>query len=333
MAKEGGDITAGLSRVEELFEARNPKYLAEIAPFHGRITRIENEGNIVHMDIEATEKQVREYYISDETMVVSVAKGDTVEARQIIAKSKETKLKIQTTHAGRVIKLTKDIITVEDLVPEQVAFEVPAGRNILVKEDDIVKIGTKLTEGHVNIQSLMEIAGPLATEMYIVNDIKEIYASQGQTVNAKHIELITRQMFSKVRITNAGDSSFFPGDIVDIIRFRKENRELAKNGMQEAIGVEMLLGLTKISLFTESWLSAASFQETVRVLVDASTSRKIDYLDGLKENVIIGRLIPTLQYFENNRDVGEFFSHVNDGDGTFDDYEELEITTASTSLV
>lgn len=119
-------------------------------------------------------------------------------------------------------------------------------------------------------------------------------------------------MFSKIRITNAGDSTFFPGDVVDVIRFRKENRELAKNGQKEAIGVDLLLGLTKISLFTPSWLSAASFQETVRVLVDASTARQVDGLDGLKENVIIGRLIPTLDYFENNRDVGEFFEHEND---------------------
>ena len=265
-------------------------------------------------------------------MAVSVAKGDTVEAKQIIAKSKESKTKIQTSHAGRVTKVTKDIIVLEDLIPERVNYEIPAGRNILVRAGDTVKLGTKLTEGHINLQSLMDVAGVLATELYIVNDIKEIYSSQGQTVNAKHIELIVRQMFSKVRITNAGDSSFFPGDIVDVIRFRKENRELAKTGHEEAIGVQMLLGLTKISLFTESWLSAASFQETVRVLVDASTSRKIDHLDGLKENVIIGRLIPTLHYFENNRDVGEFFSHASDDD-SFDDYQELEITTSSTSLV
>jgi len=178
----------------------------------------------------------------------------------------------------------------------------------------------------------MDTAGMLATEMYIVNDIKEIYSSQGQTVNAKHIELIARQMFSKIRITNAGDSTFFPGDIVDIIRFRKENKEIAKAGGVEALGVDLLLGLTKISLFTESWLSAASFQETVRVLVDASTSRKVDHLDGLKENVIIGRLIPTLQYFDNNRDVGEYFAHERDGEFE-DDYSELEITTSSTSMV
>jgi DNA-directed RNA polymerase subunit beta' len=119
---------------------------------------------------------------------------------------------------------------------------------------------------------------------------------------------------------------------VDIIRYRKENRELSQNGLKEAIGTPLLLGLTKISLFTESWLSSASFQETVRVLVEASTSRKIDFLDGLKENVIIGRLIPTLQYFENNRDVGEFFAHADDAQ-YIDDGQELEITTSSTSLV
>lgn len=179
----------------------------------------------------------------------------------------------------------------------------------------------------------MESAGTLQTAIYIVNDIKEIYSSQGQTVNAKHIELIVRQMFSKVRITNSGDSSFFPGDVVDVIRFRKENRALAKSGQVEAIGVELLLGLTKISLFTDSWLSAASFQETVRVLVDASTARKIDYLDGLKENVIIGRLIPTLEYYDNNREVGEYFAHEND-DLPDDLYAPgLEITTSSTSMI
>jgi DNA-directed RNA polymerase subunit beta' len=253
--------------------------------------------------VEATGKQAREYYLLDETMKPSVAKGDIIEAKTIIAKSKETKQKIQATHPGRVIKITDDIIVIEDLAPEQVKYEAPVGRNVLVKEGDNIKIGVKLIEGHINLQSLMDTAGVLAAELYIVSDIKEIYSSQGQTVNAKHIEIIVRQMFSKVRITSAGDSSFFPGDIVDIIRFRKENRELAKAGEVEAIGSQMLLGLTKISLFTESWLSAASFQETVRVLVDASTSKKIDYLDGLKENVIIGRLIPTLNYFENNRDV------------------------------
>ena len=286
------------------------------------------------MEIESTEKTVREYYTIDADMKAIVAKGDTVEARQMIAKMQGTRQRVQASHAGRVLRIDDNVIVIEDLVPEKITFDIPTGRNILAKEGDVVKKGSKLTEGHIDLQRLMDTVGSLGTSLYIVDDIKEIYSSQGQTVNAKHIELIVRQMFSKIRITNAGDSSFFPGDIVDVIRFRKENRELAQEGKKEALGVELLLGLTKISLFTESWLSAASFQETVRVLVDASTSRKIDHLDGLKENVIIGRLIPTLNYFENNRDVGEFFSHENDG-SSHDDFDtsELEITSSSTSLI
>lgn len=162
----------------------------------------------------------------------------------------------------------------------------------------------------------MDIAGVLKTQLYIVGEIKGIYSSQGQTVNSKHIELIIRQMFSKVKITNAGDSSFFPGDIVDIIKFKKENDTMSNGNQKQAIGTRLLLGLTKISLFTDSWLSAASFQETVSVLVDASTGRKIDKLEGLKENVIIGRLIPTLAYFENNRGVGEYFGTETEEDYT-----------------
>ncbi len=146
MASAGGDITAGLSRVEELFEARNPKYLAEIAPFEARIISVESEGNITTVTLESLEQKTREYYTLDESMKAMIAKGDTVEAKQIIARSKESKQKVQTTHAGRVVKLTDEIITIEDLTLERVTFEVPAGRNILVHEGDTVKIGSKLTE-------------------------------------------------------------------------------------------------------------------------------------------------------------------------------------------
>lgn len=330
VAQAGGDITAGLTRVEELFEARPPKGAAEIAPFNAKVVAIEVDGSTTRVEIEATDKAVREYYTVDSDMRASVSKGDVVEVKQVIAKMAGSRQRIQATHAGRVVSVNDDVIAIEDLVPERKEFEVPAGRNLTVKKDDIVKIGSKLTEGHINLQNLMEAAGRLATSLYIVNDIKEIYSSQGQTVNAKHIELIVRQMFSKVRVTNAGDSSFFPGDVIDVIRFRKENRRLAKEGLQEALAVELLLGLTKISLFTESWLSAASFQETVRVLVDASTARKVDHLDGLKENVIIGRLIPTLDYFNNNRDVGEYFEHEND-EITYSD-DDLDITAVGSHI-
>lgn len=333
VAQAGGDITAGLTRVEELFEARAPKGAAEIAPFNATVLSAEVEGSTTTIVLEATEKAVREYYTIDPMMQAVVSKGDTVEAKQVLAKFKGSRSRIQATHAGRVISVSDDVIVIEDLTPEHATFEIPAGRRVIVQQGDVVKIGAKLTEGHINLQNLMDTAGGYRTSEYIVKDIKDIYSSQGQTVNSKHIELIVRQMFSRIRVTNAGDSTFFPGDVVDIIRFRKENRELAKAGQNEAIGVELLLGLTKISLFTGSWLSAASFQETVRVLVDASTARQVDYLDGLKENVIIGRLIPTLEYYDNNRDVGEFFEHENDGNAPTEEEFTLEITSASTSMV
>ena len=138
----------------------------------------------------------------------------------------------------------------------------------------------------------MQVGGVLAAEKYIVDEIKSIYSSQGQTVNSKHIELIVRQMFSRIRVLDKGDTDFFPGDIVDIITFKRENDALLAEGKNAGIGERLLLGITKISLYTESWLSAASFQETVRVLVESSVSGKIDKLKELKENVIIGRLIP-----------------------------------------
>lgn len=268
---------------------------------------IHHEGKNVIVTIQAHELVTKDYYLPDESYVAQVKKGDRVTEKQLLAKSKESKVKVNAEQGGVVAKIENGVISIRDEEPQTREYTVEAGRNLLVQEGNIVQIGDKLTEGHINIHHLMEIAGVLKTQLYIVGEIKGIYSSQGQTVNSKHIELIIRQMFSKVKITNAGDSSFFPGDIVDIIKFKKENGIMSETNQKQAIGTRLLLGLTKISLFTDSWLSAASFQETVRVLVDASTARKIDKLEGLKENVIIGRLIPTLAYFENNRDVGEYF--------------------------
>lgn len=184
------------------------------------------------------------------------------------------------------------MIIVKDIEKRRYEYNFDLGKTILVQSGDEVKIGEKLTEGNLSIQKLMQVGGVLAAEKYIVDEIKSIYASQGQTVNSKHIELIVRQMFSRIRVLDKGDTDFFPGDIVDIITFKRENDLLLSEGKKPGIGERLLLGITKISLYTESWLSAASFQETVRVLVESSVSGKIDKLKELKENVIIGRLIP-----------------------------------------
>jgi DNA-directed RNA polymerase subunit beta' len=307
VAKEGWDITAGLTRVEELFEARSPKYESIVAPFTWIVTDIKYWDKEFSVTIVAEELESKEYYLPDDSFKVLVKKWDKVEEKQVLAKSMDGKNKLTAIIAWKVDKVDENMVVVKDIEPQVANYGIEFGKNILSKKWDRIEIGDKLTEGHINIQKLMELAGPLKTQTYIVNDIKEIYTSQGQTVNSKHIELIVRQMFSKIKITNAWDTSFFPGDIVDIIRFKKENGVMVRNNQKQAIGSQLLLGLTKISLFTDSWLSAASFQETVRVLVEASVSRKIDTLDGLKENVIIGRLIPTLKYYNNNKNVGSFY--------------------------
>jgi DNA-directed RNA polymerase subunit beta' len=190
------------------------------------------------------------------------------------------------------------------------------GKTFLVKDGERVKKWQKITEGSLNLQKLKEVAWILRTQQYIVNDIKSIYASQWQTVNSKHIELIVRQMFSRVRVTSKWDTEFFPWDIVDIIRFKKDNDQLLKDGKIPWIAERLLLGITKISLYTDSWLSAASFQETVRVLVESSVSGKIDKFKEMKENVIIGRKIPAWKEYRrlNNEPLeNEYFDDDEDG--------------------
>ena len=158
----------------------------------------------------------------------------------------------------------------------------------------------------------MNIAWVLAAEQYIVSEIKSIYSSQGQTVNSKHIELIVRQMFSKVRITSKWDTEFFPWDIVDAITYNNENARLRKEWKKPCIWERLLLGITKISLHTDSWLSAASFQETVRVLVEASTSGKIDKFGEMKENIIIGRLIPAGKQYRKIHNIHSWDNYIED---------------------
>ncbi len=307
VAKEGWDITQGLTRVEELFEARSPKYESIVAPFNGKITEIKTWEKEIALTIVADILESKEYYLPDQNYKVMVKKWDKIEEKQILAKSQDWKSKITSLRSWKVDKIDENMIVIKDIEPQVATYWIEYGKNIVITEWASIEIWDKITEWHINIQKLMELAGPLKTQSYIVNDIKEIYSSQGQTVNSKHIELIVRQMFSKIKITNAWDTSFFPWDIVDIIKFKKENDDMIKTGWRQAIWSQLLLGLTKISLFTDSWLSAASFQETVRVLVEASVSKKIDKLDGLKENVIIGRLIPTLKYYNNNKNVWSFY--------------------------
>ncbi|MDD2907498.1 MAG: DNA-directed RNA polymerase subunit beta' [Candidatus Gracilibacteria bacterium] len=290
VAKEGGDMAQGLSRVEELFEARSPKVAAEISDIDGNVEVINNESNIT-VRVTATELYDEEYYFEDNYDVV-VKVGQIIKAKHVLAKSTTDKAKISSLFAGEVKKIEEGVIVVRDIETRVFEYTFDLGRRLLVKDGQTISKGQKMTEGSLNLQKLKDVAGILFTEQYIVDEIKAIYSSQGQTVNSKHIELIVRQMFSRVRVTSKGDTEFFPGDIVDIIKFKAENARLIREGKKPGIAERLLLGITKISLYTESWLSAASFQETVRVLVEGSVSGKIDKFKEMKENVIIGRLIP-----------------------------------------
>jgi len=300
VAKEWWDMTQGLARVEELFEARLPKMIAEISDIEWIVHIEQTESNLI-VRVVAEELHTEEYYFEDNFDVI-VKVGQIVKKKQVIAKSNKDKQKLIANFAWEVKKIEEWMIVIKDIENRIFEYTFDMGKTLLVKEWVRVKIWQKLTSGSLSLQKLKEVWWVLAAEQYIVDDIKSIYASQGQTVNSKHIELIVRQMFSRVRVTSKGDSEFFPWDIVDIIKFKAENNRLIREWKRASIAERLLLGITKISLYTDSWLSAASFQETVRVLVEWSVSGKIDKFKEMKENVIIGRLIPAWKQYRRLND-------------------------------
>jgi len=173
-----------------------------------------------------------------------------------------------------------------------VRYEVPGNMQLLVKSNDVVEAGDRLTGGSLNLHDLMRLKGIEATQRYIINEVLRIYAAQGQDVADKHLEIIVRQMFSRVQVEDPGDSAFVTGDIVSRASVVEANTELKKLKKEQITYTQLLLGITKVSIWSDSWLSAASFQDTTRVLINAAVSGRMDRLHGLKENVIIGRKIP-----------------------------------------
>jgi len=193
--------------------------------------------------------------------------------------------------SGGIVKLEEDKMLVVHEAESLKEYTVPAGLSMIVKEGDLVTKGQALTEGNLNLHQIFQLRGIEACQDYMISDVQEIYSSQGQNVNEKHIEIIVRQMFSKVRVVESGNTELVIGDLVDKSRLTQANAKLAGKSKQ-AEAEQLLMGITKVSLNTESFLAAASFQETTRVLIEASITSKTDYLRGLKENVIIGKLIP-----------------------------------------
>jgi DNA-directed RNA polymerase subunit beta' len=293
---EGGDITQGLTRVEELFEARPPKSPAIMAEIGGKAT-LKQVDRITEITVKSREPVEQEYELLA-NMVPTVKKGDEVKEKMVIAKAEDSKSTLKTIESGIVKSITDETITTVSKGPVERIYKAPRGKTLMIKDGEEVTKGQALTAGHLNLKELVKLTDTYTVQKYIMSEVQHIYSSQGQSINDKHVEIISRQMLSKVRVIESNDSPLLPGEVVDVIKFTRINNEVKKKGKKPANGERLLLGLTRIALHTESWLSAASFQETIRVLVDASTTKKVDKLEGLKENVIIGKLIPAGERFQ-----------------------------------
>ncbi len=291
-----GDITQGLPRVEEIFEARPVKHAAILSTISGQVSITSDEVTREKLlKITGTEVKEERFIIKakDKEKIKVKNKAEVKKGDLLVELSR----KIKAPFDGRILIEENDkercilrVVQEKEAVKE---ITIAHGVKLLVHDGDLVEKGDQLTAGPVDLFELYRLKGQQAVENYILKEIQYVYSSQGQPLNDKHIEIIIRQMFSKVKIEDAGDTLFSPGEIVEKSEVEEENERMKKEGKQLAIYQTVLLGITKSSLATQSFLSAASFQETTRVLIDAAVTGKIDKLRGLKENVIIGKLIPS----------------------------------------
>ncbi|MDO8591473.1 MAG: DNA-directed RNA polymerase subunit beta', partial [bacterium] len=284
----GNDVTQGLTRVEELLEVRTPKGQAFMSDIAGTANAWEEGEQYI---VQVTAKKQKPVEISIGERQPKVKTGDEVSIGDVVAASEDGSDPLAATMVGKV-SISKSQITITPTSKSVVRYEIPGFKNLLVKDGDIVEAGQSLTNGSLNLHELMRLKGVEATQRYIMNEILHIFASQGQMIADKHLEVIIRQMFSRVQIEDSGDSEFITGDIVSKLVVVEANEKLAAKKKKLIEYNQLLLGITKASLSTDSFLSAASFQDTTRVLIAAATSGKVDNLYGLKENVILGRLIP-----------------------------------------
>ncbi len=295
----GLDITSGLPRVEELFEARPPKAQAIISEIDGVADVIDSESG---RWIKVTSRETfSDDYKLPSGWKATVKDGQTVDIGSVLAntpkKSAESKESTALSEplvarvAGEVI-IDKGKLTIRYEEVEEREYSIPAATHIRVESGDLIKAGQKLTDGSVNPQDILMVLGKDAVQKYLVEEVQKVYCSQGVHINDKHVEVIVRQMLSKVRIDSPGDTELVPRELVDRFRYEEVNAKVLAEGGEPATAHTVLMGITRASLSTESWLAAASFQETNRVLTEAAIYGKIDRLNGLKENVIIGKLIP-----------------------------------------
>ena len=281
-----GAIARGLPRVEELLEARTPKGQAYISPIDGSVEIWEDNNRYV-VQITPQSGAIERFELDGRKPIVK--DGETVKSGAVLVKKSGNKAAIKAPHDG-IIELVKDAIILVASATAPIRIEIPGDAEIVVKNNDMVAAGDRLTS--LNLQDLSKYKGIEATERYIMNDVLNVYAAQGHEISPKHLEILVRQMFSRVQVNDPGDSEFVSGDITSKSAVILQNRELEAAGKKPATYTNLLLGITKVSIFSDSFLSAASFQDTTRVLINAAINGRVDHLRGLKENVIIGRKIP-----------------------------------------
>ena len=324
----GSDITQGLPRVEELFEARNPKGQAYVTEVAGLVDIWEDGKKYV---VQVTPQAGKVERVPLDGRMVMVQSGSKVKVGDVIASFDDGTQPLTAPFDG-VVESTGDSLVLTGNATAPVRYEIPGTMYLVVKPGDMVEPGDRLTLGSLNLHDLMRLKGTEATQRYIINEVLRIYAAQGQDVAGKHLEIIVRQMFSRVQIDDPGDSTFVMGDIISKASVVDANKELVAQGKTPAQYAQLLLGITKVSIWSDSWLSAASFQDTTRVLINAATSGRADHLKGLKENVIIGNKVPVgtgahpLPLEENDSPEDEFVAEAQAEEA------EPEVTIATDEL-
>ena len=293
----GSDITQGLPRVEELLEARKkPKAEAIVADIAGRVHIDRSERDRRRVVITNTQIQ-RDVYHVPGNWSVKVQDGDEIKDKALIASRGDQEMRAE--HGGRVVRDGMTITVVYEK-KDEVEYELPPTARLLVSEGQEVQAGDPITEGTKNPHMILKVLGREACQLYLLSEVQKVYRSQGVNINDKHFEIIIRKMTNRVQITSPGDSDYLPGDLINRLELARVNERLVAEGKKPAVGVPVLLGISKAALATESFLSAASFQHTIRVLAAAAIEGRRDALLGLKENVIIGKLIPAGTGFDPN---------------------------------
>jgi DNA-directed RNA polymerase subunit beta' len=308
----GGDITSGLPRVEELFEARkHPKGEAEISDTDGVVHIVRSDGR-KKVRVVKSEVFTDEYEIPG-NWSVKVEDGDQIEAGALLAKRGDQEILAR--HAGTIRRDDREVrVTYERR--EEREYEIPSAARLLVAEGQRIQAGAQLAEGIKNPHRILQVSGREATQMHILSEIQKVYRSQGVNINDKHFEVIIRKMLGKMQVVDSGDTELLPGDQVDRLALQEINRQVVAEGGRPAKGRAVLLGVTKAALATDSFLAAASFQHTIKVLARAAIEGQVDRLYGLKENVIIGKLIPAGTGYRGD---------IPESDGPIDVYEGVVV--------